>query len=154
MKTVYVCEKCGKQFETYEEVYKCEESHRTVETIDRWDLASKDRYEVAEGHTVSLGDELQDYTTCKALPDTIMVKYWKTNEDGAPVIDEYGYPVYGVVFYSIDKTTNKVDAELLRRVEQSLLERNKEQHLEIEGWKKRKEAEAAQLQAQAEKEEK
>ena len=150
MKTVYVCEKCGKQFETYEEVYKCEESHRTVETIDRWDLASKDRYEVAERHTVSLGDELQDYTTCKALPDTIMVKYLKTSEDGTPVKDEYGYPIYGVAFYSIDKTANRVDAELLRRVEQSLLERNKEQHRELEEWKKREEAAAAQ----AEKEEK
>ena len=142
MKTIYVCEKCGKQFETYEEVYKCEESHRTVETIDRWDLASKDRYGVAEGHTVSLGDELQDYTTCKALPDTIMVKYRK--------IDEYGYPVYGVAFYSIDKTANRVDAGLLRRVEQSILERSKEQYQEIEARKKREDAEATQ----AEKEEK
>ena len=142
MKTIYVCEKCGKQFETYEEVYKCEESHRTVETIDRWDLASKDRYGVAEGHTVSLGDELQDYTTCKALPDTIMVKYRK--------IDEDGYPVYGVAFYSIDKTANRVDAGLLRRVEQSILERSKEQYQEIEARKKREDAEATQ----AEKEEK
>ena len=153
MKTVYVCEKCGKQFETYEEVYKCEESHRTVETIGRWELASKDRYGVAEGYTVSLGDELQDYSTCKALPDTIMVKYTKTNEDGTPVIDEYGYTVYGAALYSIDKTANRVDAGLLRRVEQSILERSKEQHLEHEEWKKRKEAEAAQAQAQAEKEE-
>ena len=150
MKTVYVCEKCGKQFETYEEVYKCEESHRTVETIGRWDLASEDRYKVAEGYTVSLGDELQDYTTCKALPDTIMVKYRKIDEDGTPVVDEYGYPVYSVSFYSIDKTANRVDAGLLRRVERSILERSKEQYQEIEARKKREDAEATQ----AEKEEK
>ena len=44
MKSLYVCEKCGKSFEEYNEAYQCEESH-----ISEFDIvASEYRYKTGE----------------------------------------------------------------------------------------------------------
>ena len=38
MKSLYVCEKCGKMFEEYDQAWACERSHITLDQVFSWDL--------------------------------------------------------------------------------------------------------------------
>lgn len=38
MKSLYLCEKCGKMHTSYDDAWKCEQSHITLDQVFSWDL--------------------------------------------------------------------------------------------------------------------
>lgn len=120
MKMSYVCEKCGERFWSYEEAIKCEESHILVETVNRYDLASSDRYDSGDPYKLCLGEELQDFRYGEALPVRILVKYPKRNPDGSVMHDEHGNLVYGIAGYCLDTTNDPSNIEIEERVSLSI----------------------------------
>ena len=70
MKSLYVCEKCGKMFEEYDQAWACERSHITVEQMFSWDLPS--------------GSDMQVdfYQEGESLPEYMVMKANVYNENG------------------------------------------------------------------------
>lgn len=70
MKNLYVCEKCGKMFEEYDQAWACERSHITLDQVFSWDLPN--------------GSDMQVdfYQNGEATPEYIVMKANVHNEYG------------------------------------------------------------------------
>ena len=70
MKNLYVCEKCGKMFEDYDQAWACERSHITLDQVFSWDLPN--------------GSDMQVdfYQDGESLPEYIVMKANVHNEYG------------------------------------------------------------------------
>ena len=70
MKSLYVCEKCGKMFEEYDQAWACERSHITLDQVLSWDLPN--------------GSDMQVdfYQDGESLPEYIVMKANVHNEYG------------------------------------------------------------------------
>ena len=70
MKSLYVCEKCGKMFEEYDQAWACERSHITLDQVFSWDLPN--------------GSDMQVdfYQEGEATPEYIVMKANVHNEYG------------------------------------------------------------------------
>lgn len=95
MKQIYVCEKCGKQFDTWQRANACEEAHVLVFEADpEWN----ETYEYDEG---------------VEFPNEVIVRHkewnWRTGEN------EYRYWKYK----SAGRITKKLEAELEEKRKQA-----------------------------------
>lgn len=70
MKELYLCEKCGKMHDSYDDAWKCERSHITLEEVFSWDLPN--------------GADIQVdfYREGEATPEYMVMKANVYNEDG------------------------------------------------------------------------
>ena len=70
MKSLYVCEKCGKMFEEYDQAWACERSHITLDQVFSWDLPN--------------GSDMQVdfYQEGESLPEYMVMKANVYNENG------------------------------------------------------------------------
>ena len=71
MKSLYVCEKCGKMFEEYDQALACELSHVTLDQVFNWDLP--------------VGSDIQVnfYQNGESLPEYMVMKANVIGKDGA-----------------------------------------------------------------------
>ena len=70
MKNLYVCEKCGKVFEEYDEAWACERSHATVDQIYSWDFPFDD------------AAPTEIYAEGESVPEYIVMKSAELDDDG------------------------------------------------------------------------
>ena len=63
MKSLYVCEKCGKMFEEYDQAWACELSHITLDQMFSWDLPNGSDMQV---NFYQNGESLPEYMVMKA----------------------------------------------------------------------------------------
>lgn len=70
MKNLYVCEKCGKVFEEYDQAWACERSHATVDQLYSWDFPSE---------TVM---PTEFYAEGESVPEYIVMKSAELDNDG------------------------------------------------------------------------
>ena len=63
MKSLYVCEKCGKMFEEYDQALACERSHITLDQVFSWDLPNGSDMQV---DFYQDGESLPEYIVMKA----------------------------------------------------------------------------------------
>ena len=63
MKSLYVCEKCGKMFEEYDQAWACERSHITLAQVFRWELPNGSDIQV---NFYQEGEATPEYTVVKA----------------------------------------------------------------------------------------
>ena len=70
MKSLYVCEKCGKMFEEYDQALACERSHATVDQIYSWDFPS-------DGFMPT-----EFYAEGESVPEYIVMKSAELDDDG------------------------------------------------------------------------
>ena len=63
MKSLYVCEKCGKMFEEYDQAWACERSHITLDQTFSWDLPNGSDMQV---NFYQEGESLPEYMVMKA----------------------------------------------------------------------------------------
>ena len=70
MKNLYVCEKCGKMFEEYDQAWACERSHITIDQVFSWELPN--------------GSDIQCnlYQEGESLPEYMVMKANVYNENG------------------------------------------------------------------------
>lgn len=70
MKQLYLCEKCGKMHDSYDDAWKCERSHITLDQVFSWELPN--------------GADIQVdfYREGEATPEYIVMKNNVYNEDG------------------------------------------------------------------------
>ena len=70
MKSLYVCEKCGKMFEEYDQAWECERSHITLDQVFSWELPN--------------GSDMQVdfYQNGESLPEYMVMKANVYNENG------------------------------------------------------------------------
>ena len=115
MKSLYVCEKCGKMFEEYDQAWACERSHITLDQVFSWDLPN--------------GSDMQVnfYQDGKSLPEYMVMKANVYNKDGdfATTLMPNGHEVLkykAVVYKRVDKvklpngmTPDDYTAAILRR---------------------------------------
>ena len=96
MKSLYVCEKCGKMFEEYDQAWACERSHITLDQVFSWDLHN--------------GSDMQVnfYQNGESLPEYMVMKANMCNENGdfATTTMPNGHEVLkykAVVYKRVDK---------------------------------------------------
>ena len=96
MKSLYVCEKCGKMFEEYDQAWACERSHITLDQVFSWDLPN--------------GSDMQVdfYQEDESLPEYMVMKANVYNDDGefATVTMPNGHEVLkykAVIYKRVDK---------------------------------------------------
>ena len=63
MKNLYICEYCGKSFTDYDEAWKCEHNHVSVEPLNSWDLPSMSDMRTS---FYTNGEQLPEYVVFKA----------------------------------------------------------------------------------------
>ena len=63
MKNLYICEYCGKSFTDYDEAWKCERNHVSVEPLNSWDLPSMSDMQTS---FYTNGEQLPEYVVFKA----------------------------------------------------------------------------------------
>ena len=63
MKNLYICEYCGKSFTDYDEAWKCEHNHVSVEPLNSWDLPSMSDMQTS---FYTNGEQLPEYVVFKA----------------------------------------------------------------------------------------
>lgn len=63
MKSLYLCEKCGKMHTSYDDAWKCEQSHITLDQVFGWDLPNGSDMQV---NFYQNGESLPEYTVMKA----------------------------------------------------------------------------------------
>ena len=70
MKSLYVCEKCGKMFEDYDQAWACERAHITLDQVFSWELPN--------------GSDIQVdfYQEGESLPEYMVMKANVYNENG------------------------------------------------------------------------
>ena len=70
MKELYLCEKCGKMHTSYDDAWKCEQSHITLDQVFSWDLPN--------------GSDMQVdfYQEGESLPEYMVMKANVYNKDG------------------------------------------------------------------------
>ena len=96
MKSLYVCEKCGKTFEEYDQAWACERSHITLDQVFSWELPN--------------GSDIQCnlYQEGEATPEYMVMKANVHNEYGdfATTTMPNGHEVLkyrAVVYKRVDK---------------------------------------------------
>ena len=96
MKELYLCEKCGKMHTSYDDAWKCERSHITLDQMFNWELPN--------------GSDIQCnlYQEGESLPEYMVMKANVYNEDGAfaTVTMPNGHEVLryrAVVYKRVDK---------------------------------------------------
>ena len=62
MKNLYVCEKCGKMFEEYDQAWACERSHATIDQIYSWEMPSDSGMPT---EFYAQGESSPEYVVCK-----------------------------------------------------------------------------------------
>lgn len=70
MKNLYVCEKCGKTFTDWDEAYKCEHSHATLDQVYSWDMP--------QGSCI----QTEFYSEGEITPEYIVMKANSLDENG------------------------------------------------------------------------
>lgn len=124
MKQIYMCEKCGTQYEEYDDAYKCEESHVALDlggsefALECWETAK--------------------YSLGHAIPDEIVLpsqqkSVW--NEDAQKWEPVYTFGVYKLVKTLSDKDVAKIIDAKNKREEQS--RREWEEYMERRGAEKK-----------------
>lgn len=70
MKELYLCEKCGKMHTSYDDAWKCERSHITLDQVFNWELPN--------------GSDIQCnlYQEGESLPEYMVMKANVYNENG------------------------------------------------------------------------
>lgn len=63
MKELYLCEKCGKMHTRYDDAWKCEQSHITLDQMYGWDLPNGSDIQV---NFYQNGESLPEYMVMKA----------------------------------------------------------------------------------------
>ena len=63
MKSLYLCEKCGKMHTSYDDAWKCEQSHITLDQVFSWDLPNGSDMQV---NFYQNGESLPEYMVMKA----------------------------------------------------------------------------------------
>ena len=63
MKELYLCEKCGKMHTSYDDAWKCEQSHITLDQVFSWDLPNGSDMQV---DFYQDGESLPEYMVMKA----------------------------------------------------------------------------------------
>lgn len=63
MKELYLCEKCGKMHTSYDDAWKCEQSHITLDQVFSWELPVGSDMQVDFYHE---GEPLPEYMVMKA----------------------------------------------------------------------------------------
>lgn len=63
MKSLYVCEKCGKMFEEYDQAWACERSHITLDQVFSWELPNGSDMQV---NFYQEGEATPEYMVMKA----------------------------------------------------------------------------------------
>ena len=96
MKSLYVCEKCGKMFEEYDQAWACERSHITLDQVFSWELPN--------------GSDIQCnlYQEGESLPEYMVMKANVYNENGdfvtTPMPNGHEVMKYKAVVYKrVDK---------------------------------------------------
>ena len=115
MKSLYVCEKCGKMFEEYDQAWACERSHITLDQVFSWDLPNGSDMQV---DFYQEGESLPEYMVMKA-------NVYNENGDFATTTMPNGHEVLryrAVVYKRVDKvklpngmTPDDYTAAMLRR---------------------------------------
>lgn len=140
MKQIYVCEKCGAQFDNWDDAARCEESHRSVEVID-WCHLGKET-------ASNLLAEAYQYKRGQALPSVITVRYPVFDEESRyNKMDEHGHFLHEAAMYAL-VTPNANQKDLLAQINASMCQRNQEDYEESERWRKEWEAKQAAKAAQ------
>lgn len=139
MKQIYVCEKCGAQYDDWNAAVRCEDSHRSVQVIERCDLD--------EAEADALLVEATKYRQGCALPDVIPVKFHVHTDNGGYATDENGQYIYESALYALVKTSN-AQREMLEKLDTSMTIRRKHDYEESERWRKEWEAKQAAKAAQ------
>lgn len=116
MKSLYVCEFCGKTYTDYYEAWNCESSHVSVDALNSWDLPEKSDMKTCF------------YTNGEQLPEYVVFKANLLDEDGnweraiMPNGDE-ALKFRAVVYKRVDKvklpngmTPDDYTAAMLRRM--------------------------------------
>ena len=75
MKNMYVCDKCGKVFEEYNQAWACERMHATVDQIYSWDMPSDS------------GMATEFYAQGEIAPEYVVLKVAEQDEDGFTRMD-------------------------------------------------------------------
>ena len=70
MKNLYVCEKCGKMFEEYDQAWACERSHATIDQIYSWEMPSDS------------GMATEFYAQGESSPEYVVFKVAELDEGG------------------------------------------------------------------------
>ena len=130
MKNLYVCEKCGKVFDEYDQAWECEKSHVTLDQVFSWDLPN--------------GSDMQVnfYQEGEATPEYMVMKANVIGKDGAfaTTLMPNGHEALryrAVVYKRVDKvklpngmTPEDYTAAILRR---QIADNPKEDETEEEG---------------------
>ena len=70
MKSLYVCEFCGKTYTDYDEAWNCERSHVSIDELNPWDLPEKSDLKT------------YFYTNGEPIPEYVVFKANLLGEDG------------------------------------------------------------------------
>lgn len=84
MKTMYVCEKCGKTHDSWDAAFQCENSHSDLDVLYRWDFAQEDSF------------QLTQYKDADPVPTLVYLKSPVLDAEGRPTYDANGCPIYRV----------------------------------------------------------
>ena len=84
MKTIYVCEKCNSHHDTWDDSYKCELSHASPQLLFGWDFDRDAPFPT------------EHYRPGEVAPTIVYMKVPVLDEDGNPVMDANGCPMYEV----------------------------------------------------------
>ena len=96
MKELYLCEKCGKMHTSYDDAWKCERSHSTLDQVVSWDLPNGSDMQV---YFYQEGESLPEYMVMKA-------NVYNENGDFATTTMPNGHEVLryrAVVYKRVDK---------------------------------------------------
>ena len=98
MKSLYLCEKCGKMHTSYDDAWKCEQSHITLDQVFSWDLPNGSDIQV---NFYQEGEATPEYMVMKA---NVIGK----NGDYATTLMPNGHEALryrAVVYKRVDKVT-------------------------------------------------
>ena len=82
MKTVYICEKCGKEHADYSDAWNCECSHADPETMYGWNFARNDHFPLAT------------YKPDESAPHIVYMRIPVLTDSGCIAQDDHGCPRY------------------------------------------------------------
>ena len=135
MKNMYQCEKCGKLFESFDECYKCECSHREPSLVNRFDLPE------------DFDEPVVCFKDGCPFPSTVLLKFPKVDEENHTIYDERNLCKFDIVEYKrVDRHTKFMDD-----VEEGLWAEANRHEDEMEKWRaERKAKKEAEEKAEAE----
>lgn len=98
MKNLYVCEKCGKIFDDWDDAYACERSHIDIDMLYSFQIAPMNDNEFAQ---------LQFFSKGKVFPTKIVMQAYTYDDDGRIIYqtmpDGTKAPVMQALFYDLSK---------------------------------------------------